>query len=187
MIGWSASIIFARCIGIVDQRSRARVHAVAIEAAAPRSDQELEIDERRAVGAGTAEGDADVGCIRAARRQHPGDGLRERAEYRIRDPDACDPARRHRGGRPWVDDGALRRNDPYRSEVAGVVGHRQIEDRAHAGERRRARERIYAVDVSLGFVEGLNNKIRVIQRRAYGLRDEEYLRLKVLTCMLPEL
>lgn len=39
--------------------------------------------------------------------------------------------------------------------------------------------------VSLGFVEGLNNKIRVIQRRAYGLRDEEYLRLKILTCMLP--
>jgi hypothetical protein len=25
--------------------------------------------------------------------------------------------------------------------------------------------------VSLGFVEGLNNKIRVFQRRAYGLRD----------------
>jgi len=41
--------------------------------------------------------------------------------------------------------------------------------------------------VSLGFVEGLNNKIRVIQRRAYGLRDEEYLRLKVLTCMLKRL
>ena len=41
--------------------------------------------------------------------------------------------------------------------------------------------------VSLGFVEGLNNKIRVLQRRAYGLRDEEYLRLKILTCMLPAL
>ena len=41
--------------------------------------------------------------------------------------------------------------------------------------------------VALGFVEGLNNKIRVIQRRAYGLRDEEYLRLKILTCMLPPL
>jgi len=41
--------------------------------------------------------------------------------------------------------------------------------------------------VSLGFVEGLNNKIRVIQRRAYGLRDENYLRLKVLTCMLEEI
>jgi transposase len=39
--------------------------------------------------------------------------------------------------------------------------------------------------VALGFVEGLNNKIRVLQRRAYGLRDEAYLRLKVLTCMLP--
>jgi transposase len=41
--------------------------------------------------------------------------------------------------------------------------------------------------VALGFVEGFNNKIRVIQRRAYGLRDEEYLRLKILTCMLPQL
>jgi transposase len=41
--------------------------------------------------------------------------------------------------------------------------------------------------VPLGFVEGINNKIRVIQRRAYGLRDEEYLRLKILTCMLPEI
>ena len=38
--------------------------------------------------------------------------------------------------------------------------------------------------VALGFVAGLNNKIRVIQRRSYGLRDEEYLRLKILTCML---
>jgi len=41
--------------------------------------------------------------------------------------------------------------------------------------------------IALGFVEGLNNKIRVFQRRAYGLRDEEYLRLKILTCSLPEL
>ncbi len=41
--------------------------------------------------------------------------------------------------------------------------------------------------IPLGFVEGLNNKIRVIQRRAYGLKDEEYLRLKVLTCSLKEI
>ena len=41
--------------------------------------------------------------------------------------------------------------------------------------------------VPLGFVEGINNKIRAIQRRAYGLRDEEYLRLKILTCTLPKL
>jgi transposase len=41
--------------------------------------------------------------------------------------------------------------------------------------------------VALGFVEGLNNRIRVIQRRAYGLRDEEYLRLKILSSMLPPL
>ncbi len=41
--------------------------------------------------------------------------------------------------------------------------------------------------VALGFVEGLNDKIRVIQRRAHGLHDEEYLELEVLTCTLPAL
>jgi transposase len=41
--------------------------------------------------------------------------------------------------------------------------------------------------VALGFVEGFNNKIRAIQRRAYGFRDEDYLRLKIRTCMLPKL
>lgn len=38
--------------------------------------------------------------------------------------------------------------------------------------------------VSLGFMEGLNNKIRVIQRRCYGIRDMDYLRLKVLTSFI---
>jgi transposase len=56
------------------------------------------------------------------------------------------------------------------------------------GGIRRATRRIKLENkVSLGFVEGLKNKIRVIRRRAYGLRNEEYLRLKVLTCMLPAL
>ena len=41
--------------------------------------------------------------------------------------------------------------------------------------------------IALGFVEGLNNKIRLFQRRSYGLRDEEYLKLKILTAGLPEL
>ena len=41
--------------------------------------------------------------------------------------------------------------------------------------------------VALGLVEGLNKKFRVLQRRAYGLRDEEYLRLKILTLMLPQI
>lgn len=40
--------------------------------------------------------------------------------------------------------------------------------------------------VSLGFMEGLNNKIRVIQRRAYGIKNQEYLRLKVLTSFIKE-
>lgn len=41
--------------------------------------------------------------------------------------------------------------------------------------------------VSLGLVEGLNNKIRVIQRRAYGFRDEAYLKLKIVAAFLPPL
>lgn len=41
--------------------------------------------------------------------------------------------------------------------------------------------------VSLGMVEGLNNKIRVLQRRAYGYRDEEYLKLKIIAAFLPPL
>jgi transposase len=40
--------------------------------------------------------------------------------------------------------------------------------------------------VSLGFMEGLNNKIRVIQRRAYGIKDQRYLKLKVLTSFIPD-
>ena len=41
--------------------------------------------------------------------------------------------------------------------------------------------------VPLGFVEGLNNKIRMLQRRSFGFRDEEYLRLKILTCSLQKI
>ena len=41
--------------------------------------------------------------------------------------------------------------------------------------------------VSLGLVEGLNNKIKVLQRRAYGYRDEEYLKLKIIAAFLPPL
>jgi transposase len=40
--------------------------------------------------------------------------------------------------------------------------------------------------VSLGFMEGLNNKIRVIQSRAYGIKDQEYLMLKVITSFIKE-
>ena len=41
--------------------------------------------------------------------------------------------------------------------------------------------------VSLGLVEGLNNKIRVLQRRAYGYRDEDDLKLKIVAAFLPPL
>ena len=34
--------------------------------------------------------------------------------------------------------------------------------------------------VSLGLMEGVNNKIRVLQRRAYAYRDDDYLKLKIV-------
>lgn len=40
--------------------------------------------------------------------------------------------------------------------------------------------------VSLGFMEGLNNKIRSIQRRAFGIKDQRYLKLKVLTSFIKD-
>ena len=40
---------------------------------------------------------------------------------------------------------------------------------------------------SLGMVEGLNNKIRVLQHRTYGYRDEEYMKLKIIAAFLPPL
>lgn len=40
--------------------------------------------------------------------------------------------------------------------------------------------------VSLGFMEGLNNKIRLIQRRAFGIKDLHYLKLKVLTSFIQD-
>ena len=41
--------------------------------------------------------------------------------------------------------------------------------------------------VSLGLMEGLNSKIRVLHRRAYGYRDEDYLKFKVVAAFLPSL
>ena len=49
------------------------------------------------------------------------------------------------------------------------------------------RFQVFDNKVSLGFIEGFNNKIRSLQKRAYGYHDEDYFRLKILTCMLPKL
>jgi transposase len=77
----------------------------------------------------------------------------------------------------WRDSLRWQRLKPYEKFAAmieahwdGIVAHCPLENK-----------------VALGFVEGLNNKFRVLQRRAYGYRDEEYLRLKILTCMLPKI
>ena len=77
----------------------------------------------------------------------------------------------------WRDSLKWQRLKPYEKFAAmidshwdGIVVHCSLENK-----------------VMLGFVEGLNNQIRVIQRRTFGLRDEEYLRLKILTCRLPKL
>jgi transposase len=77
----------------------------------------------------------------------------------------------------WVASLKWQRLKPYEKFAKMIAAHWDgIEAYCHADNK-----------VALGFVEGLNNKIRTIQRRAYGLRDEEYLRLKILTCMLPKI
>jgi hypothetical protein len=83
-------------------------------------------------------------------------------------PDNLDPACGNTGTAASLGEGERPRPDP--ALVAGdLAPTTAAESRSGCG------------------AEGLNNKIRVIRRRAYGLRDEEYLRLKVLTCMLPKM
>jgi transposase len=77
----------------------------------------------------------------------------------------------------WKDALKWQRLDPFRKFARMVEAHWDgIEAYCHEDNK-----------VALGFVEGLNNKIRSIQQRAFGYRDEEYFRLKILTCMLPAL
>ena len=38
----------------------------------------------------------------------------------------------------------------------------------------------YDYRISTGPLEGVNNKIRTMQRQAYGFRDPEFLKLKIL-------
>jgi transposase len=40
----------------------------------------------------------------------------------------------------------------------------------------------YDYPISTGPLEGTNNKIKTMQRQAYGYRDEEFLHLKILAC-----
>jgi transposase len=69
----------------------------------------------------------------------------------------------------WKDALKWQRLEPFRKFAAMVEAHWDgIEAYCHEENK-----------VPLGFVEGLNNKIRVLQRRAYGYRDEEYFRLKI--------
>lgn len=83
-----------------------------------------------------------------------------------------------------IDEISIRKGHTYRIVVSDLLRWRPI----WFGGKDRSEESMDGFFNWLGpNVEGLNNKIRVIQRRGYGLRDEEYLRLKVLTCMLPEI
>ena len=77
----------------------------------------------------------------------------------------------------WKDALKWQRLEPFRKFARMVEAHWDgIEAYCHEDNK-----------VALGFVEGLNNKIRSIQQRAFGYRDEGYFRLKILTCMLPKL
>ncbi len=76
----------------------------------------------------------------------------------------------------WKEQLRWSRLKPYRKFAAMIDRHWDgIVSYCHPGNK-----------VSLGFMEGLNNKIRVIQRRAYGIKNLEYLSLKVLTSFIKE-
>lgn len=72
-----------------------------------------------------------------------------------------------------LDEVSIRKGHSYRIVVSDLERHRVIwfggKDRSEAT------------------MDEFYNKIRVIQRGAYGLRDEEYLRLKILTSTLDDL
>ena len=77
----------------------------------------------------------------------------------------------------WQDSLKWQRLEPYRKFARMIEKHWDgIASYCHPDHK-----------VSLGLVEGLNNKIRVLQRRAYGYRDEEYLKLKIIASFLPPL
>ena len=77
----------------------------------------------------------------------------------------------------WKDSLKWQRLHPYQKFVGMIESHWDgIASYCHPENK-----------VSLGLVEGVNNKIRVLQRRAYGYRDEEYLKLKIVAAFLPPL
>ncbi len=77
----------------------------------------------------------------------------------------------------WKDSLKWQRLQPYRKFAEMIESHWEgIASYCHPDNK-----------VSLGLVEGVNNKIRVLQRRAYGYRDEEYLKLKIVAAFLPPL
>jgi transposase len=77
----------------------------------------------------------------------------------------------------WKDSLKWKRLKPYAKFAAMIEKHWDgIASYSHPDNK-----------VSLGLVEGVNNKIRVIQRKVYGYRDEEYLKLKIIASFLPPL
>lgn len=109
-----------------------------------------------------------------------------------------------------IDEISGRKGHDYRIVVSDLVRQRPIwyggKDRseesldeffARLGRKRSGGIRLAVMDMWKAFANStkrhapqaaiLYDKFRVIQRRAYGLRDEEYLRLKILTCMLPQI
>jgi len=77
----------------------------------------------------------------------------------------------------WTQSLKWQRITPYEKFAAMLDRHREsIAANCHPENK-----------VSLGLVEGLNNKIRVLQRRAYSFRDEDYLKLKIISAFVPPL
>jgi transposase len=65
-------------------------------------------------------------------------------------------------------------------EMADSSGVEKLQDFARTlRDHRVGIMNYYDYQISTGPLEGTNNKIRVLQRRAYGFRDREYLKLRI--------
>ena len=153
-----------RVVREVDDAAAAGVHAVPGRAAAPGAEEELEEHEGPALRVVAAEAHAGV-AAHLAGEDAVGRDLGERAEQRIGEAEAGEAARRDGGGQDGIHDGAGRRDDLDRAEIALVVRRIAADQMPH---RR--------VDGGLGERQRRVDGPAHLGRRAGEIRDEPVAR-----------
>ena len=90
--------------------------------------------------------------------------------------DYYDPIKARQFFDNWKSQLRWSRLNPYQDFVDLIEGHwNGVVSYCHPGHK-----------VSLGLMEGLINKIRVIQRRSFGIQNFDYLKLKIITSFIKD-